>query len=123
MHGLRRLLGHDRVRADRAGYELVIAPGELDLDEFERAADRARSGAATAAELRKALSLWRGVAATDTYPDGVRSELARLDELRVFLLEERIDADLAAGRHAGLVEEIESLARGAARTGSVSTGS
>ena len=109
VHGLRGLLGHDRVRADRAGYQLVIAPGELDLDEFERAADRARRGTATAAELRKALSLWRGVAASDTYPSRVRNELARLDELRVFLLEERIDADLAAGRHAGLVVEIESL--------------
>ena len=109
VHGLRGLLGHDRVRADRAGYQLVIAPGELDLDEFERAADRARRGTATAAELRTALSLWRGVAASDTYPSRVRNELARLDELRVFLLEERIDADLAAGRHAGLVVEIESL--------------
>ena len=109
VHGLRRLLGHERVRADGAGYELVIAPGELDLDEFERAAGRARSGTATASELRNALSLWRGIAATDAYPDTVRDKLARLDELRVFLLEERIDADLASGRHAGLVEEIESL--------------
>ncbi len=109
VHGLRRLLGHDRVRAERDGYELVVAPDELDLDEFERAAGRARRGTATAAELRKALSLWRGVAASDTYPSRVRNELARLDELRVFLIEERIDADLASGRHAGLVEEIESL--------------
>jgi DNA-binding SARP family transcriptional activator len=109
VHGLRKLLGHDRLGSHYGGYELVVEPGELDLDEFERAADHARSGVATATELRRALSLWRGVAATDSYPDGVRSELARLDELRVFLLEERFEADLVVGRHAALVEELEAL--------------
>ena len=39
----------------------------------------------------------------------MRRELASLDELRLFLLEERIEADLAAGRHGALVEELESL--------------
>jgi predicted ATPase/DNA-binding SARP family transcriptional activator len=109
VHGLRKLLGHDRLRSQHGGYELVVQPGELDLDEFENVSDRARTGAATAAELRHALSLWRGAVATDAYPDGVRSELARLDEQRVFLLEERIEADLAAGRDAALVEELEAL--------------
>lgn len=109
VHGLRKLLGQDRLRSHYGGYELVVETGELDLDEFERAAGRARSGAATATELRHALSLWRGVAATDSYPDGVRSELARLDELRRFVLEERVEADLAGGRHAALVDELETL--------------
>ena len=109
MHGLRKLLGHDRLRSHRVGYELVAEPGELDLDTFEQAADRARSGAATTAELRQALALWRGDAATSAYPDGVRGELARLDESRVFVLEERIEADLGAGRHAALVGELETL--------------
>ncbi|MBA2642927.1 MAG: winged helix-turn-helix domain-containing protein [Actinobacteria bacterium] len=109
VHGLRKLLGRDRLLSHHGGYELVVELGELDLDELERAADRARSGAASATELRQALSLWRGAAATDAYPDGVHGELARLDELRVFLLEERIEADLAVGRHAALVEELETL--------------
>lgn len=109
VHGLRKLLGSNRVRSHHGGYELVVEPGELDLDELERVADRAHSGAATATELRHALSLWRGAVATDAYPDGVRSELARLDEQRVFLLEERIEADLAGGRDAALVEELEAL--------------
>lgn len=109
VHGLRKLLGPDRVRSHHGGYELVVEPGELDLDELEGVADRARSGTATAMELRHALSLWRGAVATDAYPDGVRSELARIDEQRVFLLEERIEADLAGGRDAVLVDELEAL--------------
>lgn len=108
VHGLRKLLGRERVRSHHGGYELVVEPGELDLEELERIATRARSGAATAADLRRALSLWRGAAAADAYADGVRRELAHLDELRVFLLEERIEADLAAGHHGVLVEELES---------------
>ena len=109
VHGLRKLLGRERVRSHHSGYELVVQAGELDLDEFERASNRARTGAATAAELRHALARWRGVAATDAYADGVRSELARLDELRVFLLEERIEADLATGHPAAVVEDLEAL--------------
>jgi predicted ATPase len=109
VHGLRKLLGHDRLRSRGGGYELVVERGELDLDEFERAVDRARAGAATATQLRRALSLWRGPAATGAYPDGVRRELARVDELRLSALEERIEADLDAGRHATLAEELEAL--------------
>ena len=109
VHGLRKLLGHERVRSHHGGYELVVEPGELDAEEFQRTAGRARIGAATATELTYALSLSRGAAATDAYPDGVRSELARLDELRVFLLEERIEADLLAGRHAEALEDAELL--------------
>jgi predicted ATPase/DNA-binding SARP family transcriptional activator len=109
VHGLRKVLGQDRVVSRGGGYELVVEPGELDLDEFERVVGRARSGVATPAELRHALSLWRGDATSGAYPDGVRSELARLDELRLFALEERVDADLRAGRHAALVGELEAL--------------
>ena len=38
-----------------------------------------------------------------------RTEIARLDELRMTALEERIDADLVLGRHAELVGELEAL--------------
>jgi predicted ATPase/DNA-binding SARP family transcriptional activator len=109
VHGLRKVLGHDRLRRTEGGYELVTEPGELDLDELDAALARARSGRATPAEVRRALSLWRGTAASNAYPESIRRELAHLDEIRLFLLEERIGADLAAGQDAVLVEELEAL--------------
>ena len=109
VHALRKLLGHERLRSHGGGYELLVEPEELDLGRFERTVDRARAGVATATELRRALSLWRGEAATGDYPIGVRSELERLDELRLFALEERIEADLTAGRHGALAEELDAL--------------
>jgi predicted ATPase/DNA-binding SARP family transcriptional activator len=111
VHGLRKVVGQERLLSREGGaYELVVEPGELDVVEFERVVARARAGVASATELRHALALWRGPAASDAYPDAVRSELARLDELRLSALEERIDADLRAGRHVALVEELEALA-------------
>ena len=40
-----------------------------------------------------------------------QSEIARLDELRILVLEELVDAQLATGRHAGVVAELERLTR------------
>ena len=58
--------------------------------------------------LRRALELWQGPALADV-PDApfARAEAARLDELRLGAIEDRIDADLALGRHSALVAELE----------------
>ena len=62
------------------------------------------------AQTTKALALWRGPPLADLVDQGwLRPEIARLEELRLVALEERIDADLAAGRHADLVGELEVL--------------
>jgi len=98
------------------GYVLTIAPGELDLDRFESlleagrgalAAGRAEEASAT---LRKALAVWRGPPleefASDLFAHG---DIARLNELRLSALEDRLEADLASRRSSELVAELESL--------------
>jgi predicted ATPase/DNA-binding SARP family transcriptional activator len=107
---LRKLLPDGLLETTPNGYRLAVDPGAVDLFEFERLTQAGRSAltigdAAGAAEtLRRALDLWRGPP-TDL-PD---LEVVRLDELRLTALEDRIDADLALGRHVELVGELERL--------------
>ena len=103
---LRRMLGPDRVVRRPPGYMLVVEPGELDLERFERLVE-GRS-------LHEALGLWRGPALADVLYEPFASEEAeRLEERRLVALEERIEADLAAGEGARLVPELEALDAGA----------
>jgi DNA-binding SARP family transcriptional activator len=99
-----------------AGYELRIAPGELDRDRFERlladgrAALAAGDHADAGEQLRQAVALWRGAPLSDfTYERFAQEEITRLEELHVAALEDRIEADLALGRHVELVPELEAL--------------
>ena len=74
--------------------------------------DEARRGdpRTAARKLRDALALWRGSLLADlAYEPFAQPEIARLEELRMAVLEQRIDADLAVGRHAELVGELEAL--------------
>ena len=60
--------------------------------------------------LREALALWRGPALADLlFETFAQVPAARLEELRLAALEKRIDADLACGRHAELVGELQQL--------------
>jgi DNA-binding SARP family transcriptional activator len=113
---LRKALGADRIRTHEPGYVLELTPDQLDVSRFERLVDEARElraagGEAQAATaLREALALWRGAPLADfTYQPFARTEIARLDELRLTALEERIDADLALGHGSELVGELEAL--------------
>jgi DNA-binding SARP family transcriptional activator len=95
------------------GYVLRTSPGELDLEHFEEqaAASHPDDGpAGLSARLAEALALWKGdvLEGLETNAFG-RSDVARLEELRVSVLERRIEADLALGRHAELVGELEAL--------------
>jgi DNA-binding SARP family transcriptional activator len=114
---LRRLLGAD---ADRLvyrapGYLLRVEPGELDLARFQDLADQGREllAAGDAEEagrrLGAALALWRGQALEDVQAAALVEEGARLEQRRLAVVEDRIQADLAAGRHDGLVAELEGL--------------
>jgi len=98
------------------GYVARVAPGAVDAGRFEaltaEAHERTRRGDHDAAArlLREALSLWRGAALVDVAEGpGLRAEAARLEEARLTVLEERIDADLALGCHVQLVGELEAL--------------
>jgi DNA-binding SARP family transcriptional activator len=98
---LRKALG-DRLQTRPGGYELRVDDGELDADRFERLADER--------DYRRALALWRGPALVDVRGEGfARSAAERLEESRLAAHEDRIDADLDAGRHAALVGELEQL--------------
>jgi YVTN family beta-propeller protein len=110
---LRRTLGNGRLETRDRGYVFHLAPGELDLDHFERLVDMARRSPSPddrARALREALGLWRGAALANIDREPfTRDAVARLEERRLVALEERIDADLARGEHADLVGELESL--------------
>jgi DNA-binding SARP family transcriptional activator len=99
------------------GYLLRVDPEQFDLRRFERLVREAKSelveGDAQAASraLAEGLALWRGppLAELGSAPFALVESL-RLQELRVSTLEDRVEADLALGRHHDLVAELETLA-------------
>ncbi|WP_030155596.1 BTAD domain-containing putative transcriptional regulator [Glycomyces sp. NRRL B-16210] len=98
---LRRLLPPDAIGSVPGGYRLDLEPDAVDALRFHRLAAEGRralrGGDHTAARrlLTEALGLWRGPALADT-PDA-RSAIAALDEERLTALEDRAEAELAAG--------------------------
>ncbi len=99
---LRKLVGRERLLTKAPGYLLQVAPGEIDVAHFERLIDDGKA--------KEALALWRGQPLSDfAYSRFAQREIARLEELRVSALEDRIEADLAVGRHAAVVGELEAL--------------
>jgi DNA-binding SARP family transcriptional activator len=109
---LRKLLGPDVLVTKPPGYLLRVDPSRLDVARAQALAAEARSAALDkrAAKLREALALWRGPPLGEfAFEAFAQSEIGRLEELRLTVLEERIDADLEAGRHADVVGELEAL--------------
>ncbi|QKG21016.1 BTAD domain-containing putative transcriptional regulator [Actinomadura verrucosospora] len=113
---LRAAIGRAAVESRSGAYRLVLPRERVDAHDFEArvaAARRAGDPAARSAGLREALALWRGPALADAA--GLRfagAPAARLDALRRAALEERIDADLALGRHDEVIPELRALAAG-----------
>ena len=113
---LRKSLGADRLVTQPPGYSVRVEEGELDLDRFERLVREGREllGAgdskAAAKRFAEALELWRGPPFTEFRAEPfARDAGARLEDARLAAIEERIEADLALGRHARLVPELEDL--------------
>jgi DNA-binding SARP family transcriptional activator len=98
-----------------SGYLVKVRPGELDVEEFQRLTDHGRqllaAGKVQEASdaLAAALALWWDRPFACGRLAVFRAAAARLEERRIAALEDRIEADLRLGRHAGLVAELQPL--------------
>ena len=110
---LRHRLGESApVHRGATGYALGVERGAIDSHRFEDLLERARAEDpdAASADLEAALELWRGPALADhRFDDFAQREIARLEELRMEAVEERMGAQLARGRDADLVGELRTL--------------
>jgi YVTN family beta-propeller protein len=112
VHALRKQLGDGVVETQAPGYRLHVDPGSLDLLEFERLAEEARTApVAYSIELRReALALWRGPPLADVALEGPdRHSIGRLSEQRLTTQIERIDGEVELGLHARVLGELEAL--------------
>ncbi|WP_436758901.1 BTAD domain-containing putative transcriptional regulator [Streptosporangium sp. V21-05] len=117
VHRLRRTLdAPERIRHDRSGYTLSARPEEVDAWHFADLAELARrtlnqgEPEAASALQREALALWNGRAFSGLDDVAQLAEAAeRLEQDRRRLLTERIDTDLALGRHAEVIPELLSM--------------
>ncbi len=113
---LREAVGRERVTWQGSGYALEVPEDSVDVRRFEqmagegRAALRRGDASAAVAALRSALGLWRGPP-LDGLPaqPWVLAEVARLEHLRLDVVEDRIEAELTLGLHAELVGELQVL--------------
>ena len=111
---LRKTLDPEILVTQPPGY--VLRPGRLDLRDFEEMLARGQAARsegdpeAASRELGAALALWRGPPLSGLeFEPFAAAEIARLEELRLTALEDRIDADLELGAHGELVAELERL--------------
>jgi DNA-binding SARP family transcriptional activator len=110
--------GADPITTAAGGYRLKVEPERLDASRMQVLVGSARECVSkgeleSAAErFREALSLWRGptLAGLQLESRG-RDEVAQLDELRLTALMDRIDCDLALGRHEQALVELGVLVR------------
>jgi DNA-binding SARP family transcriptional activator/ABC-type branched-subunit amino acid transport system substrate-binding protein len=114
---LRKQLGDDVIATRGRGYALEVDEGAIDAERFMtltragRAASAGGDHEAAAARFAEALALWRGSCAFGELgaEPSLRIGAGRLDDLRLSAIEQRLEADLALGRHAEVIGELESL--------------
>ena len=98
-----------------AGYVMRVEPDGVDADRFERLTSEGRALLAddpetARARLGEALALWRGEPYADLADEVfAQPEIRRLEELRLRAQEDRLEADLVLGLHAGVIDELEAL--------------
>ena len=112
---LRKALPPGVLVTSPGGYALAAEPEAIDLSRFERLRDAGRAALAdddpqrAADLLGEALALWRGEALAEFREPFAALEAARLAQLRLDCIEDRIDAELALGHHAAVTAELEAL--------------
>jgi predicted ATPase/DNA-binding SARP family transcriptional activator len=118
VHGLRRVLGPERIETHGTGYRVCVDPDELDSTRFERLIDDAERALAdglpadAAEDLARALALWAGPPLADVADHPVaRTAAPRLEELHLRALELHNDARLALGEHDAVLPELDSLVK------------
>src|SRR3954467_15971497 len=100
------------------GYTLEAPEHAIDVHRFDTLRGRGRAmladdPARAAALLGEALAVWRGPALADfRYDDFAQGEIERLEERRLATIDDRVDAELALGRHADVVAELRPLVDG-----------
>ena len=112
---LRRVIGAERIVRDPAGYALDVDDDQLDLGRFRRLVRESRDAiemAERARKAREALALWRGPPLPDlVYEPFAALELPLLEEERLSVYKELLDAELELGRHGAILDEIDALVR------------
>ena len=119
VHQLKKVIGDTerRILVYRApGYMLLVAPGDLDIQQFESLAAEGRSALAAgdperaAAQLGAALGLWRGPLLADVVPTPLLETHARRAAEQWFTTTElRVEADLACGLAVQVIPELHGL--------------
>ncbi|MEO3748395.1 tetratricopeptide repeat protein [Plantactinospora sp. B5E13] len=103
-----------RLLARHSGYLAEVNSEAVDAHRFTELTAEARrlaDPAERASRLRDALAMWRGPLLADVADERLRKRIgAGLTELRLAVLMERIDADLATGQHQRLIGELTTLA-------------
>jgi DNA-binding SARP family transcriptional activator len=112
---LRKVLPPGALRTRSPGYSIELGPDAMDVTRFTLLRDAGRAALAAgdavtaSVRLRDALALWRGQALAEFSEPFALVEGAHLEELRLGCLEDRIEADIAAGRHADVIGELEAM--------------
>jgi DNA-binding SARP family transcriptional activator len=111
--------GTECIVTQHPGYRLEVGADALDSRRFERLAAAGRQAlaigdhAGAAVKLAEALALWRGPPLAEVADEPfARGEVARLEALRLQTVEDRLEADLALGRHGDVITELEALVAG-----------
>ncbi|SMD22967.1 DNA-binding transcriptional activator of the SARP family [Kibdelosporangium aridum] len=107
------LQAKDLITTMSHGYRINLESDELDLVRFRglvKQADETSDPAARTDLITQALALWRGPALADIPACSFRErEVTRLTEEHLRAIEIRVDCDLAIGRHAELLPELQNL--------------